>query len=379
MKICIVNHKVKKGYGQGRVNYEIVKAAANRGYEITLLASEVAAYIKEYPGLKCIYIPVKSIPTELLRNLFFAQQSTNWLRKNRSSFDVNKVNGAITNTQAHVNAVHFVHSSWLQSPAHICRTRRDLYGAYQWLYTAANAIWEKQSFQQARLIVAVSEKVKQELVTLGIPATKIRTITNGVDLQEFTPGNSSRTQLGLPEDVTLALFAGDIRTSRKNLDTILYALLQVPNLHLAVVGSTEGSPFPGSATSLGLGDRVHFLGYRRDIAAIMQAADMFVFPSRYEACTLVLLEAMASGLPVITANTTGGAELVTPDSGIVLPDCNDIQSLSSAMSFLVNRPSLMKSMGKAARIVAEANSWKNMARTYLNLFEELNHQWKTQF
>ncbi|CCH65303.1 glycosyltransferase [Richelia intracellularis HM01] len=58
----------------------------------------------------------------------------------------------------------------------------------------------------------------------------------------------------------MALFAGDIRTSRKNLDTILYALLQVPNIHLAVVGDVETSPFPGLATSLGLEKRVHFFG-----------------------------------------------------------------------------------------------------------------------
>ncbi|WP_331270811.1 glycosyltransferase family 4 protein, partial [Richelia intracellularis] len=88
------------------------------------------------------------------------------------------------------------------------------------------------------------------------------------------------------------------------------------------------------------------MGYRQDMAAIMRSADIFVFPSRYEACTLVLLEAMASGLPVITADTTGGAELVTPESGIVLQDCNNVQSLSLAISFLVNHPSQMKSMGK---------------------------------
>ena len=374
MKICIVNHKIKKGDGQGRVNYEIVKASANQGHKITLIASEVAPEIRDYPGLEFIYIPVKFLPTELLRNFFFAQISTIWLYHNRKKFDVIQVNGAITNAKADVNAVHFVHSSWLKSPAHIFRTRCNLYSAYQWVYTAVNSILEQQSFQKARLIVAVSEKVKQELVKLSIPVKKIRTITNGVDLQEFTPGKTTRTQLGLPVNVTLALFAGDIRTSRKNLDTILYALLQVPNIHLAVVGDVETSPFPGLATSLGLEKRVHFLGYRQDMAAIMRSADIFVFPSRYEACTLVLLEAMASGLPVITADTTGGAELVTPESGIVLQDCNNVQSLSLAISFLVNHPSQMKSMGKIARIVAEEHSWKNMSQAYLNLFEELSHQ-----
>ncbi|WP_407641946.1 glycosyltransferase family 4 protein [Calothrix rhizosoleniae] len=374
MKLCIVTHKLKKGDGQGRVNYEVVKEALNRNHQLTLIASEIAPEIQYQSDITGVYIPVKGIPTELLKNLLFSQKSAAWLRQNRQSLDVIQVNGAITVTNADVNAVHFVHSSWLKSPAHISRIRRDLYGAYQWFYTAVNANWETKSFQQAQVIVAVSQKVKEELVSIGVPSTKIRTIINGVDLEEFTPGNTSRTQLGLPENVPLALFVGDIRTTRKNLDTILHGLVKVPNLHLAVVGSTEGSPFPQLAASLGLEKRVHFLGYRRDIAEIMRTADVFVFPSRYEACTLVLLEAMASGLPVITATSTGGAELVTSESGIVLPDCNDIDGLSKAMLSLVSDSLLMESMGKAGRSVAEQHSWKIMAQTYVDLFEELNQK-----
>ncbi|WP_331270812.1 glycosyltransferase family 4 protein [Richelia intracellularis] len=108
----------------------------------------------------------------MTKKLFFAQISTIWLYHNRKKFDVIQVNGAITNAKADVNAVHFVHSSWLKSPAHIFRTRCNLYSAYQWVYTAVNSILEQQSFQKARLIVAVSEKVKQELVKLSIPVKK---------------------------------------------------------------------------------------------------------------------------------------------------------------------------------------------------------------
>ena len=374
MKLCIVTHKLQKGDGQGRVNYEVVKEALNRNHKLTLIASEIAPEIQYQSDITGIYIPVKGIPTELLKNLLFSQKSTAWLRQHRQSFDIIQVNGAITVTNADVNAVHFVHNSWLNSPAHISRIRRDLYGAYQWFYTAVNATWERKSFQQAKVIVAVSQKVKDELVNIGVPTNKIRTIINGVDVKEFTPGNTCRTQLNLPENVPLALFAGDIRTTRKNLDTILHSLVKVPNLHLSVVGSTKGSPFPNLAGSLGLGKRVHFLGYRRDMAEIMRAADLFVFPSRYEACTLVLLEAMASGLPVITATATGGAELVTPESGIVLPDCNDIDGLSTAMSSLISNSQLMESMGKAGRSIAEQHSWKIMAQTYVDLFEELNQK-----
>ncbi|MBD2730048.1 glycosyltransferase family 4 protein [Nostoc sp. FACHB-892] len=372
MKLCIVTHKIKKGDGQGRVNYEVANEAIRRGHQLTLLASEVAPELEDNSQVNWIQIPVKSYPTEFVRNFIFAQKSADWLRQHRSEIDLVKVNGAINLAAADVNAVHFVHSSWLRSPVHISRNRRDLYGLYQWLFTAFNARWEKQAFQKAQVVVAVSEKVAQELVNIGVPRSRIRVIVNGVDLEEFAPGESERQKLGLPENVTLTLFAGDIRTPRKNLDTVLHALVKVPDLHLVVVGHTQNSPFPELAASLGLSDRVHFVGYRRDIPQIMQAVDLFVFPSRYEACSLVLLEALSSGLPVITATATGGGELVTPECGIVLPDSDDINALAVALMSLVSSPTLVKQMGKAARSVAERHSWTTMAKTYVDLFEELS-------
>jgi glycosyltransferase involved in cell wall biosynthesis len=373
VKLCIITHKVKRGDGQGRVNYEVAKEAIRRGHHLILLASEVAPELEKDHKVNWMAIPVKRFPTELIRNFIFAKKSADWLRKNRSSIDLVKVNGAISMATADVNAVHFVHNSWLRSPVHISRNRRDLYGLYQWLFTALNARWEKQAFQTAKIVVAVSEKVAQELVNIGVPRSRIRVIVNGVDLQEFAPGVASRQKLGLPENVTLALFAGDIRTPRKNLDTVLHALAKVPDLHLVVVGNTEGSPFPQLAASLGLNERVHFVGYRRDIAEIMRAVDLFVFPSRYEACTLVLLEALASGLPVITVTATGGAELVTPECGVVLPDSDDTNALAAALLSLVSERILMQQMGQAARSVAEQHSWTTMAQTYVDLFEELSN------
>lgn len=371
MKLCIVTHQVKKGDGQGRVNYEVAKEALRRGHHLTLLASEIAPDLQQSNKVNWVSLSVEKWPTEFIRNLIFAQKSANWLRQHRHEVDLVKVNGAITNADADVNAVHFVHSSWLRSPAHISRIRRDFYGFYQWLYTSWNAWWEKQAFQRAKVVVAVSEKVAQELIDIGVPRHQIRVILNGVDLLEFTPGKQERQKFALPENVTLALFAGDIRTPRKNLDTVLHALVKVPDLHLAVLGNTNGSPFPQLAASLGLKDRVHFLGYRRDVASIMQAVDLFVFPSRYEACTLVLLEALASGLPVITSMTTGGAELVTPECGVVLTNSDDTDALAKTLLSLVSDRAHREQMGKAARAVAEQYSWATMAQTYVELFEEL--------
>jgi glycosyltransferase involved in cell wall biosynthesis len=371
VKLCIVTHKIKKGDGQGRVNYEVAQEAIRRGYQLTLLASEVAPELLENSAVNWISIPVEGYPSEFIRNFIFAKKSADWLGKNRGNLDLIKVNGAITMSAADVNAVHFVHSSWWRSPVHISRSRKDFYGLYQWLFTAANSYWEKQAFSQAKSIIAVSEKVAKELVSIGVPRQKIRVIVNGVDLQEFTPGVTSRSLLGLPENVNLALFAGDIRISRKNLDTVLHALVKVPELHLAVVGGTQDSPYPAMAKALNISERVHFLGYRHDMPQIQRASDLFVFPSRYEPFGLVVIEAMASGLPVITATTTGAADLLNPDSGIVLEDCDDVEALAHALQLLDSDRSLRQQMGKVARTIAEQHSWSTMAQTYLNIFEEL--------
>ncbi|AFZ34372.1 glycosyl transferase group 1 [Stanieria cyanosphaera PCC 7437] len=371
MKICIVTHKLIKGDGQGRVNYEIASAAIRNGYQVTLIATQIDSKLQNHPLVEWVYIPVKIFPSVFLRNLAFSWQSTKWLKTYRKNLDIVVINGAINSFPADINIAHFVHSSWLQSPFHISKQRKNLYGFYQWFYTFLNSYWEKRSFAIAKLVVAVSKKVKDELIEIGVPSEKIQVIFNGVDLEEFSPGYVKRQKIVLPENVTLAMFAGDIRTNRKNLDTVLKALVELPNLHLAVLGNVQNSPYPKMAEDLGISQRVHFLGYRVDVAQIMQTVDMFVFPSRYEACTLVLLEAIASGLPVITAKITGGSEVITSECGILLNSTEDVSELSKALERLTSDRNLREQMGKAGRAIAEQHSWESKAERYLHLFEEL--------
>ena len=168
MKLCVVTHSIVKGNGQGRVNYEIICQALRQGDRVTVLASQLDRELEQNQLLNWVYLPVKKFPTAFIRNLAFSWQSAKWLRKHRSQFDVVKINGAITSVPADFNAVHFVHSSWLKSPVHIWQQKKNIYGFYQWLYTFSNAYWEKQAFAKAKTVIAVSEKVKQELVDVGV-------------------------------------------------------------------------------------------------------------------------------------------------------------------------------------------------------------------
>lgn len=392
MKVAIVTHKVIKSDGQGRINAAVAREALNRGYHVTLVASDVEPTLAQHPLVHWVKIPVSRWPTAFLRNMVFSYRSHQWLQRHRATLDIIKVNGAVTHGSATVNAVHFVHSRWLRSPLHPVRYHRNAYGIYQWFYTRVNAHWEQRAFRLADRIVAVSQQVATDLQAIGVPKTKIRLIANGVDTQDFMPLAlpaetaaeqaakvrvplrqqwNLQQQWNLPTQAPIALFVGDIRSPRKNLDTILHALTQVPTLHLAVAGTTDGSPYPALADTLGLGDRVHFLGQVTAVPRLMRAADFFVFPSRYDPFGLVVLEAMASGLPIITAQTTGASALVSSDAGIVLADPDDQKALADALRQLTHHPDHRHAMGQSARSIAEGHSLEQMAQGYLDLFETL--------
>lgn len=369
MRIAVVTNSVRPGSGQGRVNFEIARAARKKGHQVVLVASTVDRQLASGRNVTWIRIPVGNWPTRLLKDQVFAWRSTRWLNDNASRLDIVVGNGCNTWFAPDVNVVHFVHSAWKKSPVHTARVRSGPYAWYQWLYTTVNAYWEKSALKDAGTVIAVSQQVRSELVNAGIRSDDIHVIHNGVDTSEFKPGPADRGELGLPENVPLALFVGEIRTPRKNLDTVLEALQSVSTLHLAVVGDRDGSPYPEMASTLGVSDRVHFLGFREDVPDLMRAADVFVFPSRYEACSLVLLEAMASGLPIVTAQTAGGAELIETSFGRVLPDPNDETVLSQAVRFLIGGSAQLERMAQEARSTAQQHTWSKMATEYLTLFE----------
>jgi len=272
---------------------------------------------------------------------------------------------------ADVNAAHFVHHAWQTAAAHEEPPRSGLRRVYQALYTALNVRWERRAFGAARQVVAVSEEVRAELRAAGVAPERIRVIPNGVDPVEFAPGPADRNALGLPAGVPLALFVGDLQTDRKNLDTTLRALRRTPTLHLAVVGRVGESPYPALAAELDLSERVHFLDFRDDVPALMRAADFVVCPSRYEPFSLVVLEALASGRPVVTSRTVGAAALLTPDCGLVVDDPDDVDALAAALRHLAQNPTLRADMGRAGRALALQYTWTAMADQYANLLEQL--------
>jgi glycosyltransferase involved in cell wall biosynthesis len=367
IRLAILSHRFQCNDGQGRVNFEVAKAALDAGYRLTIVATACSEMLTSHPRCQFVKIGNDRLPTELLRNLHYASSSARWLRAHRREFDIVKANGFVTWEPCDIVAAHFVHAAWGNSQWYPFRTLHP-YSLYQRLYTALNIHWEKTAFTRAKRVVAVGRPLVMQLIDIGVPAENIDLVWNGVDTTQFHPGPPDRAAFGLPNDTVLALFAGDIRTPRKNLDTVLRALTQVPELSLVVAGAVERSPYPVLACKLGVGQRVHFLGQVKSIDLLMRSVDMFVFPSRYEAHPLVLLEAIASGLPSIVSSTFGADEFLG-GAGLILNDPDDDKLLSSYMRMLTGDASIRVSMGYAGRRRALQMQWSATAREYLRIFE----------
>jgi len=371
MHLGLVTHNVISGDGQGRVNVELARHLLDRGAQVTLIANQVDDSLLDR-GANWISIDVGPLSevVDLIKVWRFQKQADRLLRRIGDQFDAVLACGVVCSVPHTLNAVHFAHGGWLRSPYHASKVNPGLNGAYQWLFSVLNDRWERQTLAQAERIVAVSQMVKEELISSGFPASKIEVIVNGVDCSEFQPGPADRAALGLPEDVPLALFVGDIRSSIKNPDGVLQALADARDVHLALAGSLDGSPLPDLARELDITDRVHFLGFRRDIAALMRAADFFVLPSRRDSCPLVLLEALASGLPSIVSSNVGTADLVADGAGFVIDEPNDHSRIARHMQLLSQDSALRRTLARKARSVAQNHSWDRMASQYVRLLCE---------
>ncbi|PRH46448.1 glycosyltransferase family 4 protein [Burkholderia multivorans] len=373
MRIAIVTHVVRHNDGQGRVNYEIARAALAEQCEVTLVASHVAPELLADPRVRWVPVKVGRFwPSNLVRQQVFALKSAWWLRTHRDAYDVLHVNGFISWIKADVNTAHFVHGGWFKSPYYPFALTKGLWSAYQYVYTRVNTALERWAYRRSRAITAVSQKVADEIAALGIDRGKIGVIYNGVDGSAFADAQADRAAFDLPPGAFLLLFVGDLRTPRKNLGTVLKALTKLPeHVHLAVAGYLPGSPYPDEARALGLGARVHFLGLVKNMPTLMRSVDAYVFPSRYEAMSLSLLEAMAAGLPVVTARTAGGAEIITRDCGIVLDDPDDPDALAQAIDLLAASRDTCRAMGAAARELMTRFGWAHMGAQYVALYRRI--------
>lgn len=225
-----------------------------------------------------------------------------------------------------------------------------------------------------RRYVAVSDRVKHELMdNYHVPPDRIAIIPNGIDLSKFKVepqgGRSVRAEFGIPDDAKLLLFVGH-EFSRKGLAYVIEAIqtLNDPTLWLLVVGSDNRKPYVAMAGALA--SRIVYAGERRDMERIYPAADAFVLPTAYETFSLVCMEAMACGLPVL-ATRVGGIEEYLKDGvngyGIV----RDRDDIANKLAMVFSSKSGLETLKAGAIATADSYSWHEISRRYVNLAEDV--------
>jgi glycosyltransferase involved in cell wall biosynthesis len=203
-------------------------------------------------------------------------------------------------------------------------------------------------------LVANTEDIADWIVAQGWPAGQVSCIPNFAAAPPDVPP-LDRASLDTPAGVPLLLAMGRLHEAKAH-DVSLQALAQIPEafLWIAGVGPLEAK-LQGMATALGVQDRVRFLGWRTDASALYRAADVCVFPSRYEPLGNVVIQAWAHGLPVVAAESQGPKALIrTGDDGLLVP-IEDPEALASSIRHVLADRSLASRLAKAgaARVAAD--------------------------
>lgn len=251
-----------------------------------------------------------------------------------------------------------------------------------WLRLLARGLARRQCNALDAVIVP-SSAMQDTLAGYGVTAPMHR-VPTGIPVEHFGQERRSasadfRRRFGIPENQPIALFVGRA-AHEKNigflLDSMPHALRQCPGLILVVAG--EGPALPTlrkQAEALGIADRVRFVGYldrHSELPDCYAAADLFVFASRTETQGLVLLEAMAAGLPVLAFAALGTREIVEPRRGAE-PAPQESAAFGQAMAALANDPGRRAAMSDAAREFAREWTTEACARRLAEVYRGLRN------
>lgn len=371
MRIAVISRVFSKA-GGGAESYSValVQQLAAR-HDIHVFAQE-----SNHPVPGVTYHPVFCLSRKprWINQLLFAIAT--WL-KTRRGFDV---------VHSHENTWHgqiqTIHVRPLRYNLFV--VRRGIKRLLQWVKVALSPrlityVWlEGARFQRrpGRKIVATSEGLRTECEQAYPPSqAALSVITPGTYLPLSPPSQeAARQQLGVPPDGRLVLFVAN-DYARKGLDALLQAMAQLPpDVGLIVAGSAKQAPkYRQQAERLGLAPRLHFLGSLHDLSPAYAAADCLAHPTLEDSFAMVVLEAMAHGLPVVVSGPVqcGISRLLTDGAeALLLADPKDAKQLAERVAAVLNQPALADQLRRQGRAFAQAHSWESAALQYEALYQQ---------
>ena len=375
MKIAIVRKKYTPYGGAERYLHGLIGRLIEMGHEIHV-------YANTWPSLKGQNIFFHKVPMigglSLLKIWSFALAT--WILIRRERFDIVFSNER-TFIQDIYRAADGCHRGWLSVRFRQLTFWRKLsiivnplHGSvlfFDWL------IFRKRRFKK---VIALSNQSKQEIMQrYDVPPDMIHVIYNGVDLELFHPRNrmdrdTLRRELGITNHEYVLLYVGT-GFERKGLKYLIEAVAQLKQypFHLLVIGRNKTSLYRKLAKKLGIETYIHFLGAINGVAKYYGAADIFVFPTLYEPFGNVHLEALASGLPVITSAMSGGSEIITAglDGDIIKDPTNPCEIADKIRSVIEQMREI--NMGYEARKKAETFTFERTISESLDIFKSIHN------
>ncbi len=225
--------------------------------------------------------------------------------------------------------------------------------------------------------VCVSQDVAEFSRTRGhLPKRKLAVIPNGIDLTQYPGTACDLRSLGLAPGHEAVTFVGRL-DHQKGLDWLLDScptwLARATNHDLLLVGDgPEHARLERQSATLGVSNRVHFVGHRSDVREILAASRLLVLPSRWEGMPNVILEAMASGLPVVSSDVEGVREVLGPHAASQVVAFGDREGLTNKITALIQGRDLAAQLGQSNRVrVEQAFTIQSMVRKYEALWSSL--------
>lgn len=242
--------------------------------------------------------------------------------------------------------------------------------------------FNRTMLRQRDRLVAVGKDVRRALVeNEGLPADRIEVIYNGIDIERFErrrgeAGSALRKQLGISEAATLVVQVARL-SPLKDHGTAVRAIAESrgadAEIHLVVVGTgPEESRLRQAIAECEVADRVHCVGLRHDIPAILSEADVLLLTSISEGIPLTVIEGMAAGLPIVSTAVGGLTEIIEDPTHGFLQPAGDHAGLARRLCQLARDPRLRKQMGQAGhRRARELFSEATMHHQYEVMMERM--------
>lgn len=218
--------------------------------------------------------------------------------------------------------------------------------------------YKRARFAHCRYHVALTGDIARHIVAQGAAAGDVAIIRTFADFAPAAP--TARASLATPADVPLLLALARLHW-KKGLDVLLEALRLIPGAHLWIAG--EGplrAQLEAQTRALGIEDRVRFLGWRDDRAALLAACDVCVFPSRYEPFGTVTVDAWAAGKPLVAAAAQGPKDAISDGQDGLLVPIDDAPALASAIQRVLEEPGLKERLVAGGRASYAARHTKTV-------------------